>query len=212
MIGNCQGQTELSLRLLPTEGLCQAHASCQDVPSTPLIGAYLCSCSSFFSAPSFCVLLRSTAKRDQSFICTYPAFGEGLHGRLSLGNPPALKQCRRCIGRAPPPLAQAGLSKDRRELALAESKLRCHPHAPAILVSNRSDSISSLDSWSGCRAVGTSTTDNQTFPFSRVASCWLALRPASSPSNIRASLGKRSSSNCSCASERLIPIKATTLW
>jgi hypothetical protein len=28
----------------------------------------------------------------------------GLHGRLSLGNPPALKQCFRCIGRACPPL------------------------------------------------------------------------------------------------------------
>ena len=34
----------------------------------------------------------STAKRDQSFICTFPALGEVLHGRVSLGNPPALKQ------------------------------------------------------------------------------------------------------------------------
>jgi hypothetical protein len=42
--------------------------------------------------PEFSVSFRSTAKRDQSFICAYPAFSEGLHGRLSLGNPPALKQ------------------------------------------------------------------------------------------------------------------------
>ena len=124
-----------------------------------------------FSAPSFCFSFRSTAKRDQSFICTYPAFGEGLHGRLSLGNPPALKQSFQVYREGTPSLAQAGYSKDRRELALAESKLRCHPHAPAILVSNRSDSISSLDSWSGCRPLGTSTTDNQTFPSSRAASC-----------------------------------------
>src|SRR5215468_6636844 len=79
-----------------------------------------------------------------------------------------------------PSLAQAGYSKDRRELALAESKLPCHHHAPgAILASNRSDSISSLDSWSGCRPLGTSTTDNETFPLSRAASCWLPPRPAS---------------------------------
>src|SRR5215469_981909 len=76
-----------------------------------------------FSAPSFCVSLRSTAKRDQSFICAYPAFREGLHGRLSLGNPPALKQCLRVYREGVPSLAQAGYSKDRRELALAESKL-----------------------------------------------------------------------------------------
>jgi hypothetical protein len=47
--------------------------------------------SSFFG-PSFCIVCGSTAKRDQSFICTYPALREGLYGRLSLGNPPALKQ------------------------------------------------------------------------------------------------------------------------
>src|SRR6516162_26229 len=166
----------------------------------------------FFSAPSFCVWLRSTAKRDQSFIFTYPAFSEGLHGRLSLGNPPALKQCFWCIGRACPPLHRPVYSKDRRELALAESKLPCHRHAlGAILASNRSDSISSLDSWSGCRPLDTSTTDNETFPFRRAASCWLARRPASSPSSINTSLGKRSTSNCSCTSERLTPSKATTL-
>ena len=170
MIGNCQGQTELSLRLLPTEGLCQAHASCQDVPSTPLIGAYLCSCSSFFSAPSFCVLLRSTAKRDQSFICAYPAFREGLHGRLSLGNPPALKQSLRVYREGTPSLAQAGISKDRRELALAESKLPCHPHAPgASLARLRIRPISSLDSWSGCRPFGISAIESETFPRNRSA-------------------------------------------
>ena len=36
--------------------------------------------------------LGSTVKRDQSFICAYLVLREGLHGRLSLGNPPALKQ------------------------------------------------------------------------------------------------------------------------
>jgi len=46
----------------------------------------------FVFRPEFLYRLGSTAKRDQSFICTYPALGEGLHGRLSLGNPPALKQ------------------------------------------------------------------------------------------------------------------------
>jgi hypothetical protein len=71
----------------------------------------------------FFVSLRSTAKRDQSFICAYPAFREGLHGRLSLGNPPALKQCFRVYRESVPSLAQAGFSKDRRELALAELKL-----------------------------------------------------------------------------------------
>src|SRR5262245_59281608 len=97
-----------------------------------------------FSAPSFCVWLRSTAKRDQSFICTYPAFSEGLHGRLSLGNPPALKQSSWCIGRRTS-VAQAGYGKDRRELALAESKLQCHRSASgAILAWNRSESVSPL--------------------------------------------------------------------
>src|SRR5215831_6354164 len=111
-----------------------------------------------------------------------------------------------------PSLAQAGYSKDRRELALAESKLQCHRYAPgAMLACNRSDSISSLDSWSGCRPLGASTTDKETFPWSRAASCWLARRPAASPSSIRTNLGKRSTSNCSCSSERETPIKATTL-
>src|SRR6516162_6036452 len=80
----------------------------------------ICICTVRFSAPSFSVSLRSTAKRDQSFICAYPAFREGLHGRLSLGNPPALKQCFRVYREGVPSLAQAGFSKDRRELALAE--------------------------------------------------------------------------------------------
>jgi hypothetical protein len=48
---------------------------------------------------------------------------EGLHGRLSLGNPPALKQSRQVYREGTPSLAQAGDSNDRRELALAESKL-----------------------------------------------------------------------------------------
>src|SRR5215469_16757345 len=69
-----------------------------------------------FFGPSFCVSLRSTAKRDQSFICAYPAFREGLHGRLSLGNPPALKQSVQVYREGTPSLAQAGFSKDRREL------------------------------------------------------------------------------------------------
>src|SRR5918995_717803 len=43
-----------------------------------------------FSAFEFLHRLGSTAKRDQSFICASPALREGLHGRLSLGNPPAL--------------------------------------------------------------------------------------------------------------------------
>ena len=135
-------------------------------------------CSSRFRPLSFCFLFRSTAKRDQSFICTYPAFREGLHGRLSLGNPPALKQSFQVYREGTPSLAQAGHSKDRRELALAESKLPCHPHAPgASLARLRICPISSLDSWSGCRSVGTSTTDKETFPLSRAASCWLARRP-----------------------------------
>jgi len=90
-----------------------------------------------FSAPSFCVWLRSTAKRDQSFICMYPAFGEGLHGRLSLGNPPALKQSFQVYREGTPSLAQAGHGKDRRELALAESKLPCHPQAPGASLALR---------------------------------------------------------------------------
>jgi len=40
-----------------------------------------------------------------------------------LGNPPALKQTVQVYRESVPPFAQAGYSKDRRELALAESKL-----------------------------------------------------------------------------------------
>jgi len=165
------------------------------------------------SAPSFCVWLRSTAKCDQSFICTYPAFREGLHGRLSWGNPPALKQSFQVYREGTPSLAQAGHCKDRRELALAESKLSCHPQAPgASLARRRIRPISSLDSWSGCRPLGISAMESETFPRNRAASCWLARRPASSPSSIRISLGKRSRSNCSCTPERVTPIQATTWW
>ena len=105
MIGNCQGQTELSSPLLPTEPLV-AHASLIGAPCSAISEAYLYFCSSFFG-PEFLHRLGSTAKRDQSFICTYPALGEGFYGRLSLGNPPALKQSvqvyreasLRCTGR-----------------------------------------------------------------------------------------------------------------
>ena len=90
MIGICQGQTELSSPLLPTEPLV-AHASLIGAPCSAISEAYLYFCSSFFG-PEFLHRLGSTAKRDQSFICTYPALGEGFYGRLSLGNPPALKQ------------------------------------------------------------------------------------------------------------------------
>jgi hypothetical protein len=75
--------------------------------------------------PEFFTSSGSTAKRDQSFICTSPALGEGLHGRLSLGNPPALKQSVQ-VYREGTSVAQAGYGKDRRELALAESKLQSH--------------------------------------------------------------------------------------
>ena len=91
MIGICQGQTELSSRILPTETLCsstipeQARALC-----TPVGSVYVF--VQFVFGLEFLHRLGSTAKRDQSFICAYPALREGLHGRLSLGNPPALKQ------------------------------------------------------------------------------------------------------------------------
>ena len=91
-------------------------------PVCTLIGSVFVFVQFVCSAPSFCVSLRSTAKRDQSFICAYPGF-RGLHGRLSLGNPPALKQCLQVYREGTPSLAQAGYSKDRRELALAELKL-----------------------------------------------------------------------------------------
>src|SRR6266536_2708942 len=90
MIGICQGQTELSFalplteRLIPTTGTHIAHPwRCR---SQTLFRA----CAAR-SVSSFCICIGSTAKRDQSFICAYRT-SEGRHGRLSLGNPPALKQ------------------------------------------------------------------------------------------------------------------------
>ena len=114
MIGNCQGQTELSSPLLP-----MGVVSSRFLTGRALYASYwerICITQFVFSAPSFCVSLRSTAKRDQSFICAYPA-SEGLHRRLSLGNPPALKQSFRVYREGLPSLAQAGYSKDRRDLA-----------------------------------------------------------------------------------------------
>ena len=63
----------------------------QPVSCAALMGVYVYSCGSLFGL-EFLHRVGSTAKRDQSFICAYPAFREGLHGSLSLGNPPALKQ------------------------------------------------------------------------------------------------------------------------
>src|SRR5262249_40134728 len=111
-----------------------------------------------------------------------------------------------------PSLAQAGIRKDRRELAFAESKLPCPPHAPGKLLARLAiPPISSPDSLSGCRPLGPFTLGNETLPFHRAARCGLARCPASSPSSISTSRAKRSSSNFSCASERLTPSKATTL-
>jgi hypothetical protein len=200
MIGICQGQTGFSSPpvfvkdkrscpqpLLPT-GVVSSRSPDRTCPVRPYRERICIRGSSVYSAPSFCVSFRSTAKRDQSFICAYPALREGLHGRLSLGNPPALKQCFRCIGRARPPLHRPVFSKDRRELALAESKLQSH----LMLQERRSLAltirpISSFDSWSGCRPIGTLTMDSATFPRNRAASWRLARCPASSPSSIRMS-------------------------
>jgi hypothetical protein len=77
---------------------------------------------------------------------------------LSLGNPPALKQSVQ-VYREGTSVAQAGYGKDRRELALAESKLQCHRYAAAALLAlRRIRSMSSLDSWSGCQPAGTHAT------------------------------------------------------
>jgi len=131
--------------------------------------------------------LGSTAKRDQSFICAYPALREGLHGRLSLGNPPALKQSVWVHRKASLPrtgrLQQgpAGTRVSRIETAISS-------HTPgAPLAPHRIHSISSFDSWSGCPPLGTTTLVSETLPDNRSASCWLARRPASSPSSITTS-------------------------
>jgi hypothetical protein len=84
MIGICQGQTELSSPLPLPEVFVNSHSR-QPVPSAAVMGVYVFSCSSLFGF-EFLQRLGSTAKRDQSFICAYPAFREGLHGSLSLGN------------------------------------------------------------------------------------------------------------------------------
>src|SRR5215831_11057980 len=102
MIGICQGQTELSSPLLPTVGLSLTPPD-RTCP-VRLCRERICIGAVPFFGPEFCFSFRSTAKRDQSFICTYPAWRPGFHGRLSLGNPPASKQCFRCIGKVRPPL------------------------------------------------------------------------------------------------------------
>jgi hypothetical protein len=131
--------------------------------------------------------LGSTAKRDQSFICAYPALREGLHGRLSLGNPPALKQSVWVHREASLPRTgrlQQGPAGTR--VSRIETVISSHtPGAPLAL--NRILWISSVDSWSGCRPLGTRTMDRETLPHNRAAKCWLARRPASSPSSIRTS-------------------------
>ncbi len=107
---------ELSLAAFPRRALLASRSDGARPWCPYLSGAYLYSPSSFFGPEFLASFLGSTAKRDQSFIRTYPGFREGLHGSLSLGNPPALKQSLRCIGRQAC-VAQAGYSKDRRELA-----------------------------------------------------------------------------------------------
>jgi hypothetical protein len=138
MIGICQGQTGFSSPpvfvkdkrscpqpLLPT-GVVSSRSPDRTCPVRPYRERICIRGSSVYSAPSFCVSFRSTAKRDQSFICAYPALREGLHGRLSLGNPPALKQCFRVYREGTSSPHRPVFSKDRRELALAESKLQSH--------------------------------------------------------------------------------------
>jgi hypothetical protein len=79
-------------------------------------------------------------------------------------------------------VAQAGYGKDRRELALAESKLQCHLHAPgAPLALRRIRSIPWLDSWSGYQPAGTQA---MYAAGHCAANTRLARRPASSPSSI----------------------------
>ena len=138
MIGTCQGQTELSSR--SSRRSLWSQAPDRRAPS--------------FFRPRVFVVLGSTPKRGQSFICTYPALEEGLHGRVSLGDPPALKQSVQVYREEA--LRRTGrLWQGPAEVALAESKLPCHLHAPgAAFAPRRIPSISSLDSWSGCWPAG----------------------------------------------------------
>ena len=181
----CQGQTELSSRSS------QRRPVSSTIPNrtrtlAPL-SVRICVRAVRFRPLEFLHRLGSTAKRDQSFICAYPALREGLHGRLSLGNPPALKQSVWVHRKASLPrtgrLQQgpAGTRVSRIETAISS-------HAPgAPLAPHRIHSISSFDSWSGCPPLGTTTLVSETLPDNRSASCWLARRPASSPSSIRTS-------------------------
>src|SRR5215467_8972698 len=78
MIGICQGQTELSSPHPPDGGLL---ASSRALTGRALYASYravFVFVQFVYSAPSFCVLFRSTAKRDQSFISTYPASSEAF--------------------------------------------------------------------------------------------------------------------------------------
>jgi len=186
MIGICQGQTELSSPVPPDGAVVSPHS---------LTGRAQCALSRerIYISVQFVFRLRvfdrlgSTAKRDQSFICAYPALRGGLHGRLSLGNPPALKQSVWVHREAGLPRTgryqqgPAGTRVSRIETAISS-------HAPgAPLAPHRIHSISSFDSWSGCPPLGTTTLVSETLPDNRAASCWLARRPASSPSSITTS-------------------------
>ena len=185
MIGICQGQTELS------SGSSQRRPVSSTIPNrtralcTPVGSVYVF--VQFVFGLEFLHRLGSTAKRDQSFICAYPALREGLHGRLSLGNPPALKQSVWVHREASLPRTgryqqgPAGTRVSRIETAISS-------HTPGTpLAPHRIHSISSFDSWSGCPPLGTTTLVSETLPDNRAASCWLARRPASSPSSITTS-------------------------
>jgi hypothetical protein len=201
MIGICQGQTGFSSPpvfvkdkrscpqpLLPT-GVVSSRSPDRTCPVRPYRERICIRGSSVYSAPSFCVSFRSTAKRDQSFICAYPALREGLHGRLSLGNPPALKQCFRVYREGTPSPAQAGFQQGPAGTRVSRIETAISSHAPGASLSLALTirPISSFDSWSGCRPIGTLTMDSATFPRNRAASWRLARCPASSPSSIRMS-------------------------
>jgi hypothetical protein len=85
MIGICQGQTELS-----SPSSRRRVVSSRFLTGRALYASYreriLYLQQFVFLAPSFCVSVRSTAKRDQSFICAYPAFREGL-STIAIGPP-----------------------------------------------------------------------------------------------------------------------------
>jgi hypothetical protein len=142
MIGICQGQTGFSSPpvfvkdkrscpqpLLPT-GVVSSRSPDRTCPVRPYRERICIRGSSVYSAPSFCVSFRSTAKRDQSFICAYPALREGLHGRLSLGNPPALKQCFRVYREGTPSPAQAGFQQGPAGTRVSRIETAISSHAP----------------------------------------------------------------------------------